>query len=38
MARWPRTFWTTLFTYVAIFALFPALAYLAYLWVRGHIP
>jgi hypothetical protein len=38
MARWPRTVWTTIFTYVAIFALFPALAYLAYLWVRGRIP
>lgn len=38
MARWPQTVWTTLFTYAAIFILFPVLAYLAYLWVRGQLP
>ncbi len=35
MARWPRHAWTTLFTYGAIFVLFPALCWLAYAWVRG---
>lgn len=35
MARWPRHAWTTIFTYVSIFVLFPLLGYLALLWVRG---
>ena len=35
MARWPRRVWTTIFTYAAIFILFPLLAFLAYAWVRG---
>jgi hypothetical protein len=35
MARWPRHVWTTVFTYTAVFLLFPLLCVLAYLWVRG---
>ena len=35
MARWPRHFWTTVFTYGVMFVLFPILCYLAYAWVRG---
>jgi hypothetical protein len=35
MARWPRNYWTTIFTYAAIFIAFPLLCYLAYWWVRG---
>lgn len=35
MARWPRHIWTTLFTYGAIFILFPLLGWLAYAWVQG---
>jgi len=35
MARWPRHAWTTVFTYAAVFALFPLLCWLAYAWVRG---
>lgn len=35
MARWPRKRWTTIFTYLAIFVLFPLCALLAYAWVRG---
>jgi ABC-type Fe3+ transport system permease subunit len=35
MARWPRHFWTTLFTYGTIFLLFPLLSFLAYAFVRG---
>jgi hypothetical protein len=35
MARWPRHIWTTVFTYGAIFVLFPLLALVAYGWVRG---
>jgi hypothetical protein len=35
MARWPRTFWTSLFTYAAVFFGFPLLCLLAYAWVRG---
>ena len=35
MARWPHTVWTTVFTYGAVFLLFPALCWLAYAWVRG---
>jgi hypothetical protein len=35
MARWPRSVWTTIFTYGAIFVGFPLLCYLAWLWVRG---
>jgi hypothetical protein len=27
--------WTTVFTYAAVFILFPLLAWLAYAWVRG---
>jgi hypothetical protein len=37
MARWPRHFWTTLFTYGLIFVGFPLLCWLAYAWVRGSI-
>ena len=35
MARWPRQTWTTLFTYLTVFLLFPVLCLLAYAWVRG---
>lgn len=35
MARWPRTIWTTLFTYGAVFVLFPLLSWLAYAFVQG---
>lgn len=35
MARWPRNTWTSVFTYVAIFILFPLLCYLAYRFVNG---
>jgi hypothetical protein len=35
MARWPHSTWTTIFTYAAIFLLFPLLCYLAYRFVRG---
>jgi len=38
MARWPRHAWTTLFTYAAVFVLFPLLCWLAYAWVRGALP
>ena len=37
MARWPKHMWTTLFTYGAIFLLFPLLAWLAYAYVRGQL-
>lgn len=37
MARWPRHFWTTLFTYGTILVLFPLLCLVAYLWVRGEL-
>ena len=36
MARWPRHFWTTLFTYGIIFIGFPVLCWWAYRWVRGE--
>lgn len=36
MARWPRNTWTTIFTYGAIFVLFPLLSLLAYAWVTGQ--
>jgi hypothetical protein len=35
MARWPRHTWTSLFTYLVMFVLFPLLCLLAYMWVRG---
>ncbi len=35
MARWPSNFWTSLFTYLTIFILFPILCALAAWWVRG---
>jgi len=35
MARWPKRVRTTIFTYAAIFVLFPLLCYLAHLWVTG---
>ena len=35
MARWPRHVWTSIFTYAAIFILFPLCAGLAYAWVQG---
>jgi hypothetical protein len=38
MARWPRRTWTTLFTYGAIFLMFPILAFLAYAFVNGWFP
>lgn len=34
MARWPRHVWTTIFTYITIFVLFPIICLLAVLWVR----
>ena len=37
MARWPRHYWTTLFTYLLIFLGFPLLCWLTYLWVRGRL-
>lgn len=33
MARWPRTMWTTLFTYGTVFFGFPILCWLAYYYV-----
>jgi hypothetical protein len=38
MARWPRHTWTSLYTYAAVFVLFPILGILAYTWVRGGWP
>jgi hypothetical protein len=35
MARWPRHFWTSIFTYGVIFVMFPVLCWLAYAWVQG---
>ncbi len=35
MARWPRHTWTTIFTYLTIFVLFPLLCYLAYRFIQG---
>jgi hypothetical protein len=35
MARWPRHFWTSIFTYGVIFVMFPLLCWLAYAWVQG---
>lgn len=35
MARWPKNAWTTIYTYAAVFLLFPLLCYLTYRWVRG---
>jgi hypothetical protein len=37
MARWPRTAWTTVFTYGAVFVLFPVLCWLAYWFVEGRL-
>jgi hypothetical protein len=37
MARWPQHVWTTIFTYVLIFVVFPLLCVLAVLWVRGSL-
>jgi hypothetical protein len=37
MARWPRHVWTSIFTYAAVFVLFPLLCLLAYAWVRGWV-
>ncbi len=37
MARWPRKIWTSIFTYGLIWVVFPVLAYIAYLWVRGEL-
>jgi len=34
MARWPRHFWTSFFTYGIIFGGFPLLCWLAYAWVQ----
>jgi hypothetical protein len=38
MARWPHNPWTTVFTYTAIFVIFPLLCLLAYAYVRGWGP
>ena len=35
MARWPRHSWTTPYTYLAVFILFPLCCALAYAWVNG---
>lgn len=35
MARWPRNFKTTIFTYAIIFLGFPLLCFLAYAWIQG---
>ena len=35
MARWPRTVWTSIYTYAVVFLLFPLLCAVAYAWVRG---
>lgn len=37
MARWPRHVWTTIFTYLTVFGLFPLLCFLCYAWVQGWI-
>jgi hypothetical protein len=37
MARWPRQFWVSLFTYLVIFLLFPLLCLLCYAWVQRWI-
>ena len=37
MARWPRHVWTSIFTYLTIFVLFPLLCLLAVAWVRRWI-
>lgn len=37
MARWPRQTWTTVFTFVTIFVLFPLLCWLMYAWVYGKL-
>lgn len=37
MARWPYTRWTWIFTYGAVFVLFPLLCWLAYAWVNGRL-
>lgn len=38
MARWPRRTWIAVFTYAAVFILFPLGCVLAYAWVRGWGP
>lgn len=37
MARWPRHYWTSIFTYGVIFVMFPVLCWLAYAWVQGRL-
>jgi hypothetical protein len=37
MARWPRSAWTTIFTYGTIFILFPLLCWLALAFVQGRL-
>jgi hypothetical protein len=37
MARWPRHVWTSVVTYLMVFALFPLMCLLAWAWVRGVI-
>jgi hypothetical protein len=32
MARWPRSVWTTIFTYITIFVLFPLLCPICDAW------
>ena len=35
MARWPHEKRMTVFTYLTIFILFPALSFIAYAYVQG---
>ena len=35
MARWPRTTWTTIFTYAIVFIGFPICCALAYAYLYG---
>jgi len=37
MARWPRSVWTTIFTYGTVFVIFPLLCWLAYAFVQGRL-
>jgi hypothetical protein len=37
MARWPRHYWTTVFTYITVFVMFPLLCLLCVAWVKGWI-
>ena len=35
MERWPRHYWTSIFTYGVIFVMFPVFCWVAYAWVQG---